>query len=125
MLGDNDPIATVAVRDVTAAREFYEEKLGFALDENRDGETLSYRAGKTKLFVYRSDKAGSNTATAVTWYTRGKVDENVRDLKAKGVKFEHYDMPNTKLEGDVHVSGEMRVAWFKDPDGNIHALVSD
>ena len=125
MLGENDPIATVAVRDVKTARDFYEGKLGFALEENREGQALSYKAGKTKLFVYKSDEAGSNTATAVTWYTRGKVDENVRDLKAKGVKFEHYDMPNTKLEGDVHVSGEMRVAWFKDPDGNIHALVSD
>jgi catechol 2,3-dioxygenase-like lactoylglutathione lyase family enzyme len=124
MLGENDPIATVAVRDVKAARDFYEGKLGFALDENRDG-ALSYRAGKTKLFVYESKEAGNNTATAVTWYTRGKVDENVRELKAKGVKFEHYDMPNMRLEGDVHVSGEMRVAWFKDPDGNIHALVSD
>jgi catechol 2,3-dioxygenase-like lactoylglutathione lyase family enzyme len=125
MLGENDPVATVAVRDVKVAREFYEGKLGLTLEQNRQGEAFSYKAGTTKLLVYRSSEAGSNTATAVTWYVRGKVDETVRDLKAKGVNFEHYDMPHTKLEGDVHVSGEMRVAWFKDPDGNIHALVSD
>jgi hypothetical protein len=41
------------------------------------------------------------------------------------VPFERYDMPGAKLEGDVHVFDGMRVAWFKDPDGNIHSLVSD
>jgi hypothetical protein len=40
------------------------------------------------------------------------------------VRFEHYDLPGMRREGDVHVAGAMRAAWFKDPDGNIHALVS-
>ena len=38
--------------------------------------------------------------------------------------FEHYDLPGTVRKGEVHVSGEIRNAWFKDPDGNIHALAS-
>jgi len=45
-------------------------------------------------------------------------------LKSKGVTFEHYDMPDTRLEGDVHVFGDLRVAWFKDPDGNILNLIN-
>jgi hypothetical protein len=48
----------------------------------------------------------------------------VKALRDKGVKFEHYEMPDTKLEGDIHVAGDLRVAWFKDPDGNIHSLAS-
>ncbi|MDG2522254.1 hypothetical protein P7B02_11945 [Caulobacter segnis] len=37
--------------------------------------------------------------------------------------FEHYaELPDTRLEGDVHVSGEMRIAWFKDRDGNIISI---
>jgi hypothetical protein len=40
-------------------------------------------------------------------------------LKSKGVTFEHYDMPGLSLEGDIHVGQGMKVAWFKDPDGNI------
>ncbi len=48
----------------------------------------------------------------------------VRNLDTKGVTFEHYDMPDMTHEGDVHVAGDMRVAWFKDPDGNILNLVS-
>jgi hypothetical protein len=39
------------------------------------------------------------------------------------VTFEHYDMPGTKLEGDIHVGYGMKVAWFKDPDGNILNLI--
>ena len=48
----------------------------------------------------------------------------MRTLKAKGVRFEHYDLPGTKREGDVHVTGDMKVAWFKDPDGNILSVVN-
>ena len=48
----------------------------------------------------------------------------VEDLTAKGVVFEHYDdLPETTREGDVHVMGDMRAVWFKDPDGNILSLV--
>jgi hypothetical protein len=50
------------------------------------------------------------------------IDENVRTLQSKGVQFEHYDLPDTKREGDIHVSGNMRLAWLRDPDGNILAL---
>jgi hypothetical protein len=73
--------------------------------------------------VYRSSFAGTNKATALTW-TVDDVEDVVRTLKAKGIKFEHYDLPETKREGDVHVSGDIKVAWFKDPDGNILSVVN-
>ena len=68
------------------------------------------------------DRRGS--ATAVTWAVGDDVEGVVRDLKAKGVKFEHYDMPEMKREGDIHIGGDMKVAWFKDPDGNILNIVN-
>jgi hypothetical protein len=40
------------------------------------------------------------------------------------VTFEHYDLPNMTRQGDLHVAGAMKVAWFKDPDGNIFSLVT-
>jgi hypothetical protein len=52
------------------------------------------------------------------------IEEAVRELKSKGVTFEHYDMPGMRLEEDIHVSPGMKVAWFKDPDGNILNLIS-
>ena len=73
--------------------------------------------------MYESKYAGTNEATAATWAV-DDVDGTVRTLKEKGVSFEHYDLPDTTRRGDVHVSGEMKAAWFKDPDGNILAVVS-
>ena len=48
----------------------------------------------------------------------------VRTLKGRGVSFEHYDLPRMTRQGDVHVAGQMKTAWFKDPDGNIFSLVT-
>ena len=73
--------------------------------------------------MYRSTFAATNKATALTW-TVDDVDNVVRSLKGKGVTFEHYDLPDMRLEGDVHVSGDIKVAWFKDPDGNILSVVN-
>ena len=74
--------------------------------------------------VFRSQYAGTSQATAVTWVVGEDMQSVVQALKAKGVTFEHYDMPGLTREGDLHVGGKMKAAWFKDPDGNIHALVS-
>jgi catechol 2,3-dioxygenase-like lactoylglutathione lyase family enzyme len=124
MLGNRVAVATVAVRDLAAASRFYEQTLGLERVASEGSEAFTYRAGSTTLLVYRSQYAGSNKATAVTWIAGDQVDALAKALAAKGVRFERYDMPQTRHEGDVHVMGDMRVAWFKDPDGNIHALVS-
>ena len=121
-LGSNDAVVTLAVRDIDAAKKFYESTLGLTPTPDQEEGTLAYQTAKARIFVYPSQYAGTNQATAVTWIV-GDVDGLVKELKGKGVSFEHYpDLPDTKLEGDVHVSGPRRLAWFKDPDGNIHAL---
>jgi hypothetical protein len=51
------------------------------------------------------------------------VEEIVAALKTKGVAFERYDFPDTTRKGDVHITGDLKNAWFKDPDGNIHGIV--
>jgi catechol 2,3-dioxygenase-like lactoylglutathione lyase family enzyme len=124
MLGDYEAIATVAVRDLKQAAAFYEGKLGLKVKAKQGDEVVSYATGPTVLNVYRSEFAGTNKATAVCWRVGGRVDEIARALKAKGVAFERYDLPGLEHEGDVHVGDGMRVAWFKDPDGNILNIVS-
>jgi catechol 2,3-dioxygenase-like lactoylglutathione lyase family enzyme len=122
-LRDTDAIATVAVKDIGKAAEFYEETLGLSRTGAEGDEVVMFGSGDTTINVYRSNYAGTNKATALTWAV-DDVEDTVRTLKAKGVKFEHYDLPNTKQEGDVHVSGDIKVAWFKDPDGNILSVVN-
>ena len=123
MLKDAEAVATVAVQDTELAAAFYEGKLGLVRGESSEKSVLMYSAGSSKLLVYPSQFAGTNTATAVTWPV-DDVDGEVRRLRQNGVTFEHYEMPNMKLEGDVHVGPSRRVAWFKDPDGNIHSIVN-
>jgi catechol 2,3-dioxygenase-like lactoylglutathione lyase family enzyme len=123
MLRDANAIATVAVRDIGAAARFYEDKLGLSRAGSEGDEVVMYESGDTKINVYRSSFAGTNKATAVTW-TVDDVEDTVRTLSAKGIRFEHYDLPDTTRAGDVHVSGDVRVAWFKDPDGNILSIVN-
>jgi catechol 2,3-dioxygenase-like lactoylglutathione lyase family enzyme len=126
MLGDNDAAANLAVKDLTRARRFYEDVLGLRPVEEEGGELVTYKSGASLINVYRSDFAGTNKATALTWQV-ADIDAAVADLKQKGVAFEHYEMPQLTQEGDVYVApdGHMRVAWFKDPDGNILNLVAE
>ncbi len=122
MLSDKDAVATVAVRNLESARKFYEQTLGLTkVMEN--AEVLALKSGRSTLFVYRSQFAGTNKATAVTWVT-DEVEDVVRTLKSRGVSFEHYDLPNMTRQGDLHVAGTMKTAWFKDPDGNIFSVVT-
>jgi catechol 2,3-dioxygenase-like lactoylglutathione lyase family enzyme len=123
VLNDKEPRATVAVTDIERAKKFYGGTLGLRPAENMEPEAIVYAAGgSSSLLVYRSQFAGSNKATAVTWHV-DDVEGTVGDLKAKGVAFEHYDLPGLTRNGDVHLAGDLKNAWFKDPDGNIHALV--
>lgn len=124
MLSKNNAVATIAVKDLAQARKFYEGKLGFTLAEEANEMVLTYSSGESIFFVYKSDFAGGYKATVATWPMADGLDDIVKTLKDKGVSFKHYkDMPDTTLEGDVHVSGDMRAAWFKDPEGNILSLV--
>jgi catechol 2,3-dioxygenase-like lactoylglutathione lyase family enzyme len=122
MLGNKDAVATIAVSDMERAALFYEGILGFERSHTMGPGATAYKSGDSSLFVYVSQFAGTNKATAVTWNVGDDLDAIVDDLKRKGVTFEHYKLPGTKLEGDVHVSDEGRVAWFKDPDGNILSI---
>jgi catechol 2,3-dioxygenase-like lactoylglutathione lyase family enzyme len=123
VLGNADVIATCAVRDIEKARKFYEDTLGLTPLPSGEEGVLSYQSGKSSLLVYPSQYAGTNKATAATWAV-GDIEATVHALKAKGVRFEHYDLPGTTRKGDIHGSGRTKAAWFKDPDGNILALVS-
>ena len=123
MLNDKDVSATIAVKDIERARHFYQDVVGLTPLPAYEPGVAPFRSGASSMLVYQSDFAGTNRATAATWMLDDELEDTVRSLKSKGVTFEHYDMPGVTRQGDVHVTGKSRAAWFKDPDGNIIALV--
>ena len=119
----NAPIApTIPVTDLAKAREFYEGKLGLNVKQEDEGEGLLLEAGKgSMLYLYKRPPAPSQH-TLASFHVQD-IDAEMDELIAKGVEFEHYDMPGLKTdEKGIAVMGTMRGSWFKDPDGNILAL---
>ena len=111
----------IAVKDLDRARKFYEDTLGLETDDEW-GEGVTLKSGNTLINVYRSEFAGTNKATALT-FDVDDIDKEVSTLKDKGVFFEHYDLPGLEQRGDLYVGEGIKTAWFKDPDGNILSLI--
>jgi len=119
IIAEVDAQPTVAVKRLDRARAFYGDVLGLKPVGPDMPTVQAYLAGRTVIVVYESQFAGTNQGTAITWPLGPRFDQALAELEAKGVRFEHYAMPGITLNGDVHEAGGMRLAWFKDPDGNI------
>ena len=124
MLGDKPVVATIAVKDIDVAKKFYEDTLGLSKASEDDPGGILYKSGDSYLFVYTSAYAGTNKATAASWGVGEDIDSVTKVLETKGVRFETYDMPGATRDGVIHLIGEMKSAWFKDPDGNILNIVN-
>src|SRR5712692_11729802 len=105
MLGNAKVQPMLPVKDLGKAKKFYEETLGLKKTGEMGDEAVTYKSGGTTLVVYRSEFAGTNKGTAALWEV-DDVDATVKELKAKGVTFEHYaNLPGLKLDGDIHRAG--------------------
>jgi catechol 2,3-dioxygenase-like lactoylglutathione lyase family enzyme len=120
MLGKLDVAAMIPVRDLPRARQWYFEKLGFEpVTEMPDG--LNYRSGSSTFSLYQTQFSGTAKHTLMGWQA-DDLEREMRELRAKGIKFEEYDMPGLKTVNGVATMGNERAAWFKDLDGNILAV---
>ena len=122
MLNDSKVTANVPAADLARARSFYADKLGLTPVQEGDGGLVYTTAGGTTFFLYETEFAGQAGHTIAQWHVTD-IDGEVRDLKDKGVTFEHYDMPGLSWDGDIATIPEMgRAAWFKDSEGNIMCI---
>ena len=125
MLGKANATPMIAVKDLDRARKFYEETLGLEAREEMGGEVLTVQSGRTPITVYKSEFAGTNKATSLTFEVDNLEDE-VSELKGKGIFFEKYDLEGLTPKGDFYEGeGGFKTAWFKDPDGNILSLIEE
>jgi predicted enzyme related to lactoylglutathione lyase len=122
MLQQSPLYAYIPAKDVARARRFYEEKLGLKPKQEIAGGVAYEFAKGTGCFLYPTPNAGTSKASQAFWQVND-VEREVRELKARGVKFEDYDMPGMKTQNGIATAGGAKSAWFKDSEGNILALV--
>ena len=124
MLQQTPIYAYLPAKDVARARAFYEGKLGFRPAEEIAGGVAYNFAGGTGCFLYPTPNAGTNRASQAFWRV-DDIEREVADLKSRGVTFEEYDQPGLKTVNGIATGGGAKSAWFKDPEGNILAIVQD
>ncbi|WP_174775413.1 VOC family protein [Cryobacterium frigoriphilum] len=116
--------SVLPAKDLQRARQFYSDAFGMEPDQDMP-EGLIYRtAGGAMILIYETPFAGTNQATAIGLVT-DTFDTDMADLRAKGVKFEEYDLPGLKTENGVVEMEGAKGAWFKDTEGNIVSLSED
>ena len=125
MLGNAQIAAIIPVSDINRAAEFYGEALGLDLVARRDdlpqNREAEFSAGEGGLVAYESVAAGQSRGT-LAGFRVDDIDAAVAALRERGVAFEEYDLPDLKTESGIASVGDVRAAWFKDPDGNILAV---
>ena len=117
----NAPIrAYIPVSDISRARKFYEDIVGLVPREQYAGGVI-YECRGTEVFMYPTTNAGTSRASQAFWQVQD-LEAEVAELKARGVKFEEYDMPGITMKNSIATGGGAKTAWFKDTEGNILAV---
>ena len=120
MLSDKDALATIAVKDTQEARKFYEGKLGFKFVSD-DQFALVMQAGQSMIRIAKAGKFTPALYTMMGWEVTD-IEAMVKWLNGRGVAFEKYPFVQDQEQGIWTTPNGDKVAWFKDPDGNVLSL---
>jgi catechol 2,3-dioxygenase-like lactoylglutathione lyase family enzyme len=125
MLHGSSVTTMLPAKDMSRAREFYEDRLGLECKGERPDGRLDFEAGHgvtLELFPRPEGTAPEYTAVSI------EVDDlegNIRELERTGVVFEDYDMPELTTIDHIATMGTEKAAWFKDTEGNFLCLHQD
>lgn len=117
MLSEAPVGVNIPVKNAQEAKRFYEDVLGASPVSVSDTDIV-YKAGDSFFAIYETESAGKAEHTLATFVV-DQLDATVAGLRSRGVSFEDYDFPGLKTVDSIAQLGDNRVAWFKDPDGNI------
>ena len=120
MLKKSDLISFVATSNATKARQFYEEKLGLTFVSG-DQFALVFEANGTMLRIQKVDHVNPHGYTVLGWKV-GDIMQEVETLSNRGVQFERYEGMGQDKNGIWTAPSKAKIAWFKDPDGNVLSL---
>ena len=117
MLGSKRIMAFIPTRDTTKARSFYEGVLGLRF-VSEDGHALVLDANGIMVRVTRVPEFKPQQFTILGWEV-SNIEEAVSGLQERGVNFERYGLERQDGRGIWTAPRGAKVAWFKDPDGNV------
>jgi catechol 2,3-dioxygenase-like lactoylglutathione lyase family enzyme len=125
MIAGAQPEPIIPVSDLDTAAQFYGDTLGLRELERYDDPAanpmIRYGVGEGSVLVYKSVGAGQSRHT-VAGFIVADIEAAVDDLRQRGVTLEEYDTGDISTAGGIATIATARVAWFKDPDGNILAV---
>jgi catechol 2,3-dioxygenase-like lactoylglutathione lyase family enzyme len=128
MLGKYSVHPTLPAVDIKRAKKFYTETLGLKLLGEDVAGGAMFQSGDSYIYVYQ--RGATKADHTVAEFEVDDIVAEMKALRAKGVKFEEYDMPEMGLKTVNGVAtfkmpeGDMKSAWFKDTEGNILAIES-
>jgi catechol 2,3-dioxygenase-like lactoylglutathione lyase family enzyme len=122
MFGTTKAYSGFAVNDIAAAKRFYQEILGLAVEENPAGLTLRI-AGDRPILVYPKPEHTPATYTILN-FPVDDVEKAVDELVGRGVRFERYEGFEQDEKG-IHRGEGPLIAWFTDPAGNVLSVIQE
>lgn len=122
ILGGSGLIAFAPTTDPARARAFYEGVLGLRLVADQKPFALEFDANGVMLRVTTVHELNPQQFTILGWRVED-VEATIDKLVAAGVTFERYPgMNDSDSRGIWNSPSRARIAWFKDPDGNVLSL---
>jgi catechol 2,3-dioxygenase-like lactoylglutathione lyase family enzyme len=121
MFSNTHAFSSFAVDDLDAARSFYGDTLGLSISDGPMGVLSLDLPGDRSTLIYPKPDFAPATYTILN-FPVDDVEAAVDELSSRGVEFERYDGFEQDEKGISHAGGP-KIAWFKDPAGNILAVL--
>jgi len=124
MFKDTKAFSGFSVDNLQKAKEFYSQILGLEVSVMNDLLNL-HIAGGGRILIYPKPNHTPATFTILN-FSVDNVEQAVDELAMLGVRFEHYDEANLKTdEKGIFRGGGPKIAWFRDPAGNILSVLEE
>ncbi|SRR6266404_6199373 len=126
MFKDTKAFSGFSVNDLQKAKEFYGQTLGLDVADAPMGLLQLNITGGTVIMIYPKSNHTPATFTILNFPVEN-IDRAVAELTKRGVLFEQYDNPDIKTDEKGIHRGDVgpKIAWFKDPAGNILSVLED
>jgi catechol 2,3-dioxygenase-like lactoylglutathione lyase family enzyme len=122
MFTAKEAFASFSVNDLQSAKEFYTQKLGLTVSQSPEG--LDLNVSGERVFIYPKPNHTPASFTVLNFIV-DDIEKAVDELKQTGVRFEKYEGELKTDKKGIHRNGGPRIAWFKDPAGNILSVLQD